>query len=144
MNIKDLVNFSVANKDKYQKITINELEKSEVENIKTHTNIDLTGYKRVMDSSAINHVIKKHGTKRTEEPRGQIPVVNEDFEEIPEITQNYDVLEYGGLSNIERQTLVFEQQKADKNYIYVEEVRTKRKEVALQTLYIRKNKKANE
>jgi hypothetical protein len=35
MNIKDLVNFSVANKDKYQKITINELENSEVENIKT-------------------------------------------------------------------------------------------------------------
>jgi hypothetical protein len=137
MNIKDLVNFSVANKDKYQKITINELEKSEVENIKNHINIDLTGYKRVIDSHAINHVIKNHGNVKREILRGQIAVNEGDFEKISEIIAEPNTIEYAGKNDIGRDLIKFTQSK-DEKLIYVEEVRSGKKEVALQTLYKQK------
>ena len=50
--------------------------------IKNETGIDVTGFLISIDNYAIVHTMKKHGSERTEKPRGQIPVTKDDFLEI--------------------------------------------------------------
>ena len=94
-------------------------------------------YRHTIDNNAITHTLNQHGSE-SEEKRGQIPVTEADFERIPEVVENYDDIkvETGkrGLENI-----VYSKIYPDGTTIYVEEVRSGKKELAAVTMWKKKN-----
>ena len=104
--------------------------------LKAKTDIDLTGYTRVIDKSGINHTIKNHGNEKKEQSRGQIAITNEDFELIPEIIKSENVI-YSGKNDLGKDCLLYEAHIGSLIF-YIEEIRTGRKQLCLQTMYKRK------
>ena len=92
-------------------------------------------YKHTIDNSGINHALKKHGGS-SEEQRGQLQLTESDFELVEDVINNYDAVEVDESA----QPLVIKYRKQYENgiTIYIEEVRTGRKELALKTMYKRK------
>jgi len=129
----------LQNKGKKNKLNLGKLSKKEVEKIKEELGFDLENYCRVMDNSAINHTLNHHSNPKTEAQRGQIAVVPEDFVLIPKITSEFDKLEYADKNQHGRDLIKYIKEMTEK-LVYVEEIRTGRKEVALQTLYKQKSR----
>jgi len=119
------------------KYYLNELSQTEIDKIKQIINIDLKGFNRIIDNYAIKHTIKKHGTKATEEPRGQIAIEISDFELIKICIEKGNMKD-GGLTKLKNQTIVYELSLNKGIYVYIEEIRMGRKEIVLQTFYIKK------
>lgn len=99
--------------------------------------VDVTGYHHTIDNYAIRHTLAQHGSEATEIPRGQIPVTLEDFDRVPEIIATPDAVRPGGKTAAGRDAIVYEKRFGD-TVFYVEEVRTKRGELAMQTMYKRR------
>ncbi len=120
------------------KINVKKVKVSEAKKIFDLTGINIKGYVHAIDSSGVKHVIKQHSVI-SEYKRGQIPIILDDFELIPEILTNFDLVEYGEKNKAGRHLIVY-QKKIEKGIsFYVEEVRSpKKKECVIQTMYIRK------
>jgi hypothetical protein len=140
--IKELFHKTTNDKSAFHKFSFGKLTDKEIEEIKIATGFDLTGYERIVDSFGINHVIKNHFDEKTEVLRGQISIEIDDFEQIPEITSTPDIIENAGKSRIGKDLIKYIKQKINK-LVYVEEIRTKRKEVAMQTFYKQKSNESN-
>src|SRR5699024_306071 len=97
-------------------------------------NADIRGYRHTIDEGAVRHVLFQHGSERESE-RGPSPVTAEDFERIPDILERGEVesvsTDKKGLHSIVTRARV------DDGYVYVEEVRTGRKALALRTMWKR-------
>jgi len=120
-----------------KKISLGKLSNSEVSAIYINTGFDLTNFERIIDNYAIKHTFRKHGNHKTEQLRGQIGVQQTDFELIPLIINMPDKIENGGENNIGRDILLTSKEINNKRYFLAEEIRINKKELALQTLYIR-------
>lgn len=120
------------------KTILSTILEEEAQLIKDQTDLEVANYSRVIDNYAIKHVIKNHGNPQTEKQRGQIAIEITDFEKIDEITQNPDKISYEGKNDTGRDTIKYQKSIAETLYLYLEEVRTKRKELAMNTLYKRK------
>lgn len=81
--------------------------------------------------------LKKHGKARAEAARGQIAVTPDDFKLIPQIVSAPDGIDRVGVSGIGRALIRHTKRIGDAYYV-VEEVRTGRKTLALETMYKRK------
>ena len=139
--LRDFAEKSLQNNPKsIEKLELQSLSEEQVKVILELVGMDLREYKRIVDNYAVRHTHKKHGHESTEKPRGQVAVECEDFEKITEIIQKPDEQNAGGVSSIGRQTLVSSKELEKGIYFYVEEIRNKQKELAMQTLYIRKKK----
>jgi len=98
------------------------------------TGLDLDGYKHTVDVSGIRHAMNQHGNQKAEESRGQIAVTEEDFARIPDIVSNYDHVELAGQDRQGNNLIKYRKDYGDTTY-YVEEVRRKRKELVIKTLW---------
>jgi phage-Barnase-EndoU-ColicinE5/D-RelE like nuclease3 len=96
------------------------------------------GIKRTIDNYAIVHTHNKHGQESKEKSRGQIAVTVDDYLLIPAIVKNPDTIHHGEKSNIGTDLIKYEKEINGICYFYVEEVRKKRKSLAMKTLYKRK------
>ena len=96
------------------------------------------GFKRTIDNYAIVHTHNKHGHESKEISRGQIAVTMGDYLLIPTIVRSPDVVTLGEKSNIGTDLIKYEKEINGICYFYVEEVRKKRKSLAMKTLYKRK------
>jgi hypothetical protein len=105
------------------------------ERIKAKTGLDVTGYAHGVDSFAIAKILKDHGTARTEHPRGQSPVTRDDFLKIPDIVAHFDDVEYVGKDGTGNNDLIRYRKRYNGNTYYVEEVRSKRRELMAKTLW---------
>ena len=94
-------------------------------------------YKHVIDNNAIRHAIKNHGGQQ-EEKRGQIPLIDADFERIEDVVSNYDHIniENGKRNNF---NILYSKEYNDGITIFVEEKRDGRKELAAVTMWKKKN-----
>lgn len=142
-SIQDLVQLSTQNdtENGLLKTVISKLTESEIAHIKKNTNLTVEGYNRVVDNYAVKHVLKNHGNAQTETLRGQIAVEKSDFEKISTIVTPPHSISYGGKNDTGRDTIQYVKELENIQYTLLEEVRSKRKEVALNTLY--KNKKSS-
>jgi hypothetical protein len=95
-------------------------------------------FKRTIDNYAIVHTNNKHGLESKEISRGQIAVTIDDYLLIPIIVKYPDVIILGDKSNIGTNLIKYEKEINGICYFYVEEVRKKRKSLAMKTLYKRK------
>jgi hypothetical protein len=64
-----------------EKIKIKQVDPWMIENAKK-AGIDIEGYAHEISNYFIHHVIKNHGKEKTEVIRGNLPITDEDFEEI--------------------------------------------------------------
>jgi len=96
--------------------------------------IDIAGYRHVIDGSAIRHTFKNHGNAQAEQVRGQVPITDADLESIPDILNAPDRTVYGLKNGIGRDMVVYLKKMADGTTVYLEEVRTKRRTLAAQSM----------
>lgn len=95
-------------------------------------------FKRTVDNYAIVHTHNKHGQESKELSREQIAVTTEDYLLIPVIVKSPDYINLGEKSNIGTDLIKYEKEINGICYFYVEEVRRKRRSLAMKTLYKRK------
>lgn len=109
--------------------------------VKAATGVDISGYRRVIDSSAVRKTLKDHGDAKVELARKpkQSRITQVDFERIPEIIRLSGSAQ-GRLRPSGRKptTLTYKADAGRWTYTYVEEVRTGQKQVALKTMWKRK------
>lgn len=106
--------------------------------IKQSIGIELNNYNISLKADSIKHILKKHG-KSTETLRGQIPVVDSDFELIPEIVSEYDSVEKGRETNDGKPSITFKKQIGEEYYL-VNYVSDKNHNLEVQTMWKQQKK----
>ncbi|MBL7802379.1 MAG: hypothetical protein JNL02_01490 [Saprospiraceae bacterium] len=124
----------LSNGQQTLKWVMHELEDTEVEKLKQMIGLDLQGFKRKIDTNAVRHVFKKHGNEEAELKRGQIGIVQEDFLLIEVVVSKPDILVIG-MSKLGNRVIFYEKTFPEFRFFYVEEIRTGRKEIMMQTFY---------
>jgi hypothetical protein len=102
---------------------------------------DLRNYKHNLDLYGVRHTFNRHGNEVSESKRGQIAITDSDIKRIPEIIYNYDKVEFSGKNKIGRETIIYTKQIEDGIIVYVEEIRSGRKRLTLNSM--RKYKQGN-
>lgn len=100
----------------------------------TAAGLDIAGFSHAIDSSAVRHVIKKHGDEKTEQARGQVAVTEADFELIPDVVAGPDKVLFGTKNRLGKEQVVYLKKLPDGSTLYLEEVRTGRRELAAVSL----------
>jgi len=103
--------------------------------------IDLSEYIHELDVSGTRHAFKNHGDNKSEAARGQIAISDEDFENIPNIVNDYDSVEFGEADKKGTPLIKYRKNFNDGTTYYVEEIRTKHNKLTIKTMY--KTKKAS-
>jgi hypothetical protein len=118
----------------------------EARNLQAGTGLEITaGYAHLIDASAIRHTLSHHGDPVQEAQRGQIAVTREDFQKIPEIIRAHDGKpEYVGKDERGLDLVRYEKSFDGETIYVVEEVRIKRNQLALKTIYKRQAPALNE
>jgi riboflavin synthase len=115
-----------------KKMVIDIVSYKEIELLKK-IGLDVTGFKRIMDYSAVRHILKGHGDPQKENERGQIAISESDFIFIPYITKHFSNIRFS--KNRIGLTVILYEYKGENIIYYLEEVRTGKKELALSTMY---------
>ena len=103
-----------------KKWKIGKAEKWLVDNAKD-IGIDIDGFEHEITNHFKNHVLKKHGNKEKEMMRGQIAVIEEDFEKISDVVKNPDHAMIGAKRN-GKDVFYYVKKMEDGTTLYVEEV----------------------
>ncbi|MDP2112645.1 MAG: DNA methylase, partial [Bacteroidota bacterium] len=137
-SIKSLVELTLsATSNEQIKFSMGNVAKPVAEAVKEITGLNVDGYECIIDNFAIKHTILQHGNAAKEEKRGQVVVTLEYFEKIPMVIKNPDRITDGGTTKIGRRVIVYEK-RVNGVIMYVEEIRTKQKELAMLTMYLKK------
>ena len=136
--LKQIIDKAKNNPNAHRKLVIGKVSKDLEEKAKEN-GFDIADYSHDIDVSGARHAIKEHGELKTEQPRGQIPISDEDFEKIPDVIYSYDDIAFTGKNKIGRETITYKKAFDDGIIMYVEEIRDKRKTLSVNTLYKHKN-----
>lgn len=121
--------------NKNKVIIIGEIESEMANLLAEQSGVLLNGYKYSIDVYAIKHILKNHGTPEIETPKGQVAITDSDFEQITDILENPDLVFYDGKNKLGKDVFQFQKMIGDK-YIVIKEVRTGKKQLALNTMRI--------
>lgn len=136
--ISDLYRKAVISDSSAKPVEIGKVSEKTAKEIK-NLGFDVAGYSHNLDFSGVRHAIKRHG-QGNEKDKNQMPVIESDFLKIPEILETYDKVSYGGKSKIGKDVLKYEKEYSDGTRFYVEEIRTGKKTLTIETMYIHKKK----
>ncbi|MCC7462091.1 MAG: hypothetical protein IT480_06460 [Gammaproteobacteria bacterium] len=93
--------------------------------------VDVSGYRHVIDSSAVRHALNRHGDATTEAARGRhLAITEDDFARIPEVVSTPDKVAYIGKTNIGREAVRYVKDIGGELFVVIE-ARTKRKQLAV-------------
>lgn len=140
--LKEIIDNARNNPNQHRKLKIGKVSNRLIK-VARENGFDLQGYEHDIDVSGTRHSFNEHGTEKTEEPRGQIPITDEDFEKIPDIIYSYDEIEFTGKNKIGNETITYKKVMPDDTIFYVEEIRTGKKTLSINTMYKHKNKNAD-
>jgi len=131
----------IGNNCDYKFCIIDENIDDELLKLAAQHDIDLKGYKHVIETSGIQHSINRHG----KQSKDREPLSIEDYLLVPFIIRNRDKVHISTAVTKQHETkvLVYEKQ-IGMDFYYVEEIRTGRKSLAFQTLYKRTTKNPSE
>ena len=105
------------------------------------TGLEITEeYTHCIDRNSFNHILKQHGNDTIEQKRGQIAITQKDFECVVEILNNPDEIIKTEANKIGRETITYLRKNNDGTYIYIEEIRSGKKELMLNTMRKMKGK----
>jgi hypothetical protein len=85
--------------------------------------IDIDGYEHEVSNYFIRHVIKNHGDEKTEKNRGNLPVLDDDFERIPTIIESPDYTIFGAKRSNENR-IIYIKSLDSGTMLYFEEILT--------------------
>ena len=122
------------------KIYIGKIADNISQKIKDTLGFDVKGYNISIKNDAVRKILKDHGKEETELPRGQVPITENDFLQIPNIINNPDKITDGGNNVHGKPTLQFEKN-LNGNTVVVTYVSDKHNNLELQTMYKFKNNK---
>ena len=135
--IKKLVKFALSDRlNQHKEIVIGNVSKRQADFFLEEIGIDLENAERCLDTSAIRHIIKEHGSEKTEQARGQVPINLDDFELITSILENADEISYKGKNRLQQDTFVYK--KIQDIYVVMEAVRLSKKKgnkISICTMY---------
>ena len=135
--IESVIDKALNNPNNYEKVDIGEVS-DKLKDEASKAGFDLSGYVHNIDVSGVRHAFLHHGDKKKEEKRGQIAITDDDIKKIPQIVKEYDTVDFGGTNSIGRDIIKYSKKFDDGTTFYVEEIRTGRKRLTIQTMY--KNK----
>ena len=95
---------------------------------------DIKGYSHTIDNFFVNHALKQHGDKETEEKRGNVAITYSDICNVFSVYTHPDYIVFGTKTKTGNPAIVYVKNIGDST-IFVEDVRRGKKELAAQTLY---------
>ena len=84
---RDFIKESIENKQYKKKIYFGAISDELANIIKNQTEIDVKGFNCSLSSDEIRKIFKDHGTEKTEKPRGQRPITEDDILNVPLVIQ---------------------------------------------------------
>ena len=108
--------------------------------IKSTLGINVDNYNISLKTDDVRKIFKDHGSEKTEIPRGQVPITENDFLNIPNIINNPDIVSEAGKSPQDKPVIKFEKN-INGNNVVVTYVSDKHNNLELQTMYKFKNNK---
>lgn len=106
-----------------------------VDAIKAHTAIDVTGFVRVLDSANLRHTWLRHANQIVESARNppQVAITEQDLSLISEIVRSGRII--SARMRKQRPTVLYQMRYKGHVYEYVEEIRTGAKQMAFKTMW---------
>ena len=98
-----------------------------------------TEYNHTIDNNAINHALNRHSSDKEKE-QGQIPLTEKDIENVNDVIDNYDEIKTEKNSR-GQDIIIYKKRYTDGTTLYVEEVRTGRKELAMASMRKQRSRK---
>ncbi len=137
-NLRIIIDKAKNNPNERQKLAIGKVSNDLALKAKEH-GFDIFGYIHDLDVSGVRHAYLEHGMEKTEIPRGQIPITDDDFEKIPDVLYSYDEIDFSGKNKTGLDTITYKKHMSDNTIFYVEEIRTGKQTLTINTLYKHKN-----
>ncbi len=131
--IRDLVTKVKADKTHQEKVDLFPVTQQEIAEA-AENGLDIANYAHMIDSSAVNHINKKHGNTKTEQARGQIAITEQDYETIADVITAPDQKVFGGKTRLGRDEIFYIKKMADGTTVVLEEKRDKRMRLALTSM----------
>ncbi len=120
-------------------VNLGVLPHSLVKKIKTNTGLDLTGYSRIIDYSAVRHVIIRHFSENKNS--NLVSVTKKDIFNIQYVLINAKIHDIGRAHTFSNLVITWEATLKER-FFYLEEIREGRKKLALKTMYKKKRSKS--
>lgn len=136
----ELAKLEEGNKNKV--LILGEIRPEMATFLSEQSGISLNNYKFSVDVYAIRHIIKNHSQSEIETPKGQIAITDGDFELIIDILENPDLVFYDGKNKLGKDVFQF-QKLIENKYVVIKEVRTGKKQLALNSMRIIKKNRHN-
>lgn len=108
------------------------VESGEASSIGERIGLDLGGYRHVIDSYAIRHANRKHGSPRTELPRGRLSLTAEDFMRVPEVVAPENIA--GVTQSATGNAAIVYRKRFNGSVVVVEEIQDGRGNLAVETV----------
>lgn len=139
-NKKDVIEFVKKSKieSSNSKIYFGKIDILVATKIEKEIGLNVNNYNLSLKSDSVKHILNNHSSKR-ELLRGQIPIVEKDFQLIPNIVSNYDKVYKSGLTKQGKCVITFEKTIGDKYYL-VNNISDKKHTLEVHTMYKRKKK----
>jgi hypothetical protein len=135
--LNELIELSLSGTNELVKYEIGTLHKKQAKWIFEMLKLSVQDFTIIVDNYAIKHIVNHHGNSATETSRGQIAIILRDFMQFPTILYHPDKFSYVGINRLKNHMFLYEKT-GIAQYYCLAELRTKRKELAVQTLYKRK------
>lgn len=136
--LEQIIEKAKNNPNERQKLVIGKVTKKLARQAKEY-GFDIEGYSHDLDVSGVRHAFLEHGTEKTEFPRGQIPITDNDFKAIPNIVYFYDEIEFTGKNKTGLETITYKKVMNNNMVFYVEEIRNGKETLTINTIYKHKN-----
>ena len=89
-SVIEFVNATFAQGNLGKKMLFGEIGEDLAKAIEAVAGVNIAGYNVALDSSEILKIRKSHGSSKTEEPRGQVPITAEDYANIVDVITSPD------------------------------------------------------
>ena len=135
--IDNIINAAAESKSKVKRKIISSVTDRQIDDLMKKGILVNGTWVHSIETSAVIHVLKRHGTGKSKPMSGQIPICKEDFLRIPSILKEYDSLTVSEVSTKSTGNTVIRYEKKFEDGIiyYLEEKRDGRRSLALQTMY---------
>lgn len=100
------------------------------EEARARAGLNIAGFTHVLDGSAVRHMLNRHTNPTIEKNRGQIPLTDADIAAAAEVIATPDQVVLGTKTQGHKDQIAYLKRQDDGSILYLEEVRTGRRELA--------------
>ncbi|WP_320194955.1 hypothetical protein RMR10_011875 [Agrobacterium rosae] len=130
-SMSDLVAFSAsAKRGESQTVEIAQVSDAVADLVEEQVGVDIHGYRHVIDSSAIRHILKNHGDAKSETARGMVAITESDVLDVPNLISTADKVVTGAKGKRGEDLIGYLKKLDDGTTLYIEEARRGKKVLA--------------